>query len=240
MEVSAKQKEAREHYQETLTFLGKKKKICFLTTSSRWEGEPSGNMAKSTLLAYELKHDLGDRVTLIDVAKLHIVQCEGNVSTNNGNVCGMAKAALHDDEKNPSGQHRCWASLNNPNDELWKVSKVLLESDVVIFFASVRWGQTNGVYQKLIERLTWLENRHSTLGEDNIIKDIAAGIIVVGQNWRGKEVLETQKHVLEYFGFDVRPELTWNWQYTDNLEDERPETYIEGVKDFRKTFLHER
>ncbi len=231
--------EYRKRYRDTLAFLKTRKHICFLTTSSRWEGEPSGNMAKSTLLAYELKHDLGDKVTLIDVSKLRIVQCEGNVSTNAGNTCGMAKAVLHDDQKNPSGQHRCWASLNNPNDELWKVSKVLLASDTVVFFASVRWGQTNAVYQKLIERLTWLENRHSTLGEDNIIKDIAAGIIIVGQNWRGKEVLETQKHVLEYFGFDVREELSWNWQYTDDLEDERPETYIEGVKQFRKTFIHE-
>jgi multimeric flavodoxin WrbA len=53
--------------------------------------------------------------------------------------------------------------MNHKDDELWKISKPLFEADVVIFFSSIRWGQTNSYYQKIIERLTWLENRHSTL-----------------------------------------------------------------------------
>jgi hypothetical protein len=112
------------------------------------------------------------RITLIDVPELKIFPCEGNISRKDGNSCGLLKSKLKDKDKNPSGEHRCWASLNNKTDELWKISKELFESDVVIFFSSVRWGQANMYYQNLIERLSWIENRHTTLGESNIVKDI--------------------------------------------------------------------
>lgn len=50
------------------------------------------------------------------------------------------EARLADPEKNPSGEHRCWASMNNPDDELWRISRELLQSDAVLFFGSVRLG----------------------------------------------------------------------------------------------------
>ncbi len=222
-------------YQNTLNHLKRRKKILFLTTSNRWIGEKE--LPKSTLLAKRLQRELGKKVTLIDVPKLHIVPCEGNVSTKNGNVCGIKKAILKNKTKNPTGHHRCWASINEPKDQLWKISKELLQSDCVVFFTSVRWGQTNVIYQKLIERLTWLENRHSTLGEKNILGKIHAGIIIVGQNWRGKNVLEVQTKVLDYFGFNVQQNLCWNWQYLQNADEESNQSYIDGVKKFNQLFL---
>ncbi len=123
------------------------------------------------------------------------------------------------------------------NDELWKISKELFESDTVLFFASIRWGQANGYYQKLIERLTWIENRHSNLGEKNIVKDIDAGFIATGQNWNGKDVTETQKEVLQFFGFKTPNELFWNWQFTDNTLDETNRSYNKAITVFDKTFL---
>lgn len=224
--------------EKTLKYLQQKKRILFLTTSNRWSGEKGGEMPKSTQLAHHMKKQLEGKVTLLDVPKLNIYPCEGNVSTERGNSCGEKKALLHDDKKNPSGQHRCWASLNNKDDELWKVSKELLASDAVVFFTSVRWGQTNAFYQKLIERLTWLENRHSTLGEDNILGKIDAGIIVIGQNWHGKEVLRTQKQVLSYFGFNVVDDLCWNWQYLENAADEMYESYVNAAQAFKSSFLN--
>lgn len=149
----------------------------------------------------------------------------------------MADAKKKDPLKNPSGHHRCWASINNKDDELWKISKELFESDCVVFFGSIRWGQMNSEYQKLIERLTWIENRHTTLGEENIVKDIDAGIIIVSQNWNGKQVLDTQKKVLEYFGFNVVKNLSWNWQYTDIDTDESKQSYIDATNQFAKIFL---
>ena len=186
-----------KNLEKTIDYLKKKKKILFLTTSNRWSG--SKDEPKSALLAKEIASKLNNKVTIIDVAKLAIYVCEGNVSKRKYNDCGEKFALLKDEEKNPSQCHRCWASLNNPDDELWKISKPLLNSTCVVFFVSIRWGQTNSIYQKLIERLDWLENRHTTLGENNVLKNIECGVIAVGHNWRGSNVVGTQKKVLNYF-----------------------------------------
>ena len=91
-------------------------------------------------------------------------------------------------------------------------------------------------YQKLIERLTWLENRHSTLGEENIIKNIDGGIVIIGQNYHGKNVLSTQKSVLQFYGFKVPESLSSNWQYTSNALDETGKSYKLAIKIFNKIF----
>ena len=211
-----------------------KKKVLFLTTSTRWSGDKQ--KPKSTVLAEHVAKEVGDNVELIDVGSLTIYCCEGNVSKNEGNNCGVKEAALKDKEKNPTGDHRCWASYNNKDDELWKISKVLFEADAIVFFVSVRWGQTNSVYQKLIERLTWLENRHSTLKEDNIIKDKETGIVLIGQNWNGENVLDTQKQVLEFFGFKVPEVLIFNWQYLKDPKDESQNSYKKAPSAFEGAF----
>jgi len=216
-------------------YLKDKENILFLTTSNRWEGDKE--MPKSTQLAWHIESFLvGKNVKVIDVSKLKIHCCEGNVSKAEGNNCGVKEATLKDKEKNPSGDHRCWASINNKDDELWKVSKELFEADAVIFFVSVRWGQTNSIYQTLIERLNWIENRHTTLEEDNIIKGKVAGLIVVGQNWNGSQVLDTQKKVLSFYGFEVPEQLTFNWQYTDNAKDETQKSYKAAPEAFEQAF----
>ncbi len=223
--------------EKTLSYLKNKKRILFITTSNRWSGEKEGERAKSTELAHRLKAMLPHtHVDIIDIPSLLIHPCEGNVSTKSGNVCGVKDALLPDEMKNPSGAHRCWASINNADDELWKVSQVLLVADTVVFFGSVRWGQMNAMYQKLIERLTWLENRHSALGEKNILETIEAGIIVTGHNWRGASVVRVQKKVLKYFGFSVVSKLCWNWQFT-KPGDESEASYKNAAKVFTETFL---
>jgi hypothetical protein len=89
----------------------------------------------------------------------------------------------------------------------------------------------------LIERLTWIENRHSNLGESNIVKDIDAGFIAVGQNWNGRDVTKTQKDVLEFFGFKTPKELFWSYQWTDNPKEETKSGYMKDLKDFQKIFF---
>ena len=223
-----------DQVQELIEYLSGKKKVLFLTTSNRWEG--SKEIPKSTLLAMDIKSKLEEstEVALLEIPKLKIFPCEGNVSGVEGNNCGIKDALLKDDEKDPSGNHRCWASLNNKEDELWKVSKELFESDAVLFFSSVRWGQANMYYQNLIERLNWIENRHTTLGESNIVKDIETGFICVGQNWNGENVTETQKEVHRFYGFKPNDELYWNWQYTKNANDETQKSYKASHNKFLK------
>jgi len=224
---------------KSVKILETKEKVLFLTTSNRggWAMKELNEEPKSTKLAKSIQSYLGkSKCKLIEVPDLKIYTCEGNVSHFEGNSCGVIKAKLKDKDKNPSGNHRCWRSINNPDDELWKISKELFESDCVVFFGSIRWGQMNAQYQNLIERLTWLENRHTTLGEKNLLKDISCGIIAVGQNWRGKEVVEVQKQVLSFFGFDVKDELSWNWQFTLNSNDETNNSYKKSGKSFKETF----
>lgn len=216
------------------------KRVLLITTSTRWEG--SDDLAKSTHLANEISKRLYDDSTdstlckVIDASKLHIYQCEGNVSTSEGNSCGVKDSVLKDSEKNPTGCHRCWASINHKDDELWKISKELLDCDVVIFFGSVRWGAANAVYQKLIERLNWLENRWTTLEEDNIISHIEAGVIFVGHNWNAANVVEHQKQVLNFYGFQVPSDLSAHWQWTSDSSDESAEGYVEDPKSFERKF----
>ena len=216
-----------------INHLKNKKKVLFITTSNRWIGDKQ--KAKSTILAEYIAEQLGN-TTVIDASKLKIYDCEGNVSKHEGNNCGVKDAKLKDDKKNPTGNHRCWCSFNNKDDELWEITKPLFEADAIVFFVSTRWGQTNGIYQKLIERLTWLENRHSTLKEDNIIADKEAGIVLIGQNWNGSSVVDIQKQVLKFFGFKVPDTLSFNWQYLQDAKDETADSYKAAPKQFEKDF----
>lgn len=210
-----------------------KKKILFLTTSNRWSGDKE--LPKSSIIADELVKKLGTG-TIINVSKLKIFPCEGNVSTKRGNTCGLKEAMLKDKEKNPTGHIRCWASVNNKSDELYKVANAIFEADIIIFFGSVRWGKMNSIYAELIERLTWLENRHATLGESNLLKDKECGIVAVGHNWNGENVIKLEKEVFKFFGFKTPEQLSFNWQWTNNKSDESKQGYLESFGDFLKEF----
>jgi multimeric flavodoxin WrbA len=223
--------------EKTITELDKLEKVLLLPCSNRYNwNENDVDIPKSTILAMVIQEALGDKAVLIDVPELNIYPCEGNVSRKDGNNCGLMKAKLKDDKKNPTGYHRCWASLNNKDDELWKISKELFDSNAVIFFSSIRWGQTNMFYQKLIERLTWLENRHATLGESNIIKDIESGFICTGQNWHGLDVVDTQRKVHYFYGFKPNDKFYWNWQFTSKVTDETQSSYKDAFPAFVKKF----
>jgi len=211
--------------------------ILLLATSNRYR-EHTWDTPKTTRLALRIKDLLkrqGKRVTLLDVAKLTIHTCEGNISGKRGNTCGVAEASLRDHAKNPTGEHRCWASINNKDDQLYKVSRELFKSQAVIFFASVRWGQTNSVYQRLFERLSWIENRVTSLREAPIpqFKKLQAGIVLFGHNWNDEQVLKTQKQNFKWFGWKTPAALSFNWQYTRDTEEESRKSYLLAGKEFR-------
>ena len=134
--------------------LEKRNDILLLTTSTRYRKD-TWDVPKTTQLAQRVRDHLKEkkrRVTLLDVPTLKIHTCEGNVSGGKGNRCGLLAAKLRDRSKNPTGHHRCWASINNKDDQLYRISRELFRSRVVVFFVSVRWGQTNSVYQRLLPR----------------------------------------------------------------------------------------
>jgi hypothetical protein len=217
-------------------YLEAKNDILLVTTSNRYK-EHTWDTPKTTELALRIQAELtraGKRVTLLDVTKLKIHTCEGNISGGRGNNCGVREANLKDRSKNPTGQHRCWASINNADDELYKVSRELFAARAVVFFVSVRWGQTNSVYQRLFERLSWIENRVTTLGELPIaeLKGLESGIVVFGHNWNDKWVLKTQKQNFKWFGWKTPAALSFAWQYTSDADDESPESYLGAIEEF--------
>jgi len=178
-----------------------KNNILLLTTSTRCKEHP-WDIPKTTQLALRIEKHLkqkGKHVAVIDVANLRIHTCEGNISAQRGNNCGVLEAKLRDKQKNPTGQHRRWASLNNKDDQLYKIRRELFKSQAVVFFVSVRWGQTNSVYQRLFERLSWIENRVTSLGEKPIpqLKKLEASIVLFGHNWNDEQAVTE----LELFAF---------------------------------------
>ncbi len=72
--------------QQTDKYLSNKENILFITTSNRWGDE----LPKSTQIAYYLKEKL-KTPKIIEIPKLNIYPCEGNVSTK-GNNCGVKDA----------------------------------------------------------------------------------------------------------------------------------------------------
>lgn len=211
----------------------KGKKILFLATSSYYEGREE--LPKSTTLALELQKLLDD-CEFLDVSKLKIFHCHGNVSTKDGNVCGVKDALLKDDKKNPNKFIRCWVSFDNKEDELYKVANKIFESDIIIFFGPVRWGKMNATYTNLIERLTWLENRHTTLGEENLLKDKLAGIVIIGHNWNVDNAVKLEKNVLNFFGFKTSEQLSFGYQWSNDKDDETKSGYKQHYQEFFKVF----
>src|SRR5450759_3050503 len=225
-----------DHCSRLIKYLESRDSILLLTTSNRYR-EHTSDIPKTTQLALQIRDHLKQkrhRVTLLDVAKLRFHTCEGNISGMHGNNCGVPEAKLRDHAKNPTGQHRCWASINNKDDQLYRVSRELFKSQAVVFFVSVRWEQTNSVYQRLFERLSWIENRITTLGEAPIpqLKKLEAGIVLFGHNWNDEQVLKTQKQNFRWFGWKTPAALSFNWQYTKEADEESPESYLGAIEEF--------
>ena len=223
-----------------LSTLGSEKRVLFVTTSNRGEYISSkGEKPKSTRLAEHFKEMLekkGVEVTLLDASKLKIHNCLGCVSELKGNMCGSPEAKLKDKEKNPHGHLKCWASLDYKDDELWKIANEIYESGAIIFFASNRWGNPNAIYQKLIERLDWIESSYTTYGGKNTVKGKKAGMVLLGQNWRVQESLEVQQQVLNFFGFDTPDEIFLGWQFTRDVSDENQKSYQEAPNAFEQSW----
>lgn len=223
------------YVQSTINFL-KGKKTLIMSFSNRWAAPgKEREKSKSELIGRKIAEKLGANATFINAAELKIYGCEANISRADGNNCGVPDARLKDEGKNPSGNHRCWASINNKDDELWKISKPLLKSESVLFIAPVRWGQACANYQRVIERLSWIENRRTTLEDRNIVETINAGFICIGHNWNAENVANTQKKVLGFFGFKTPSELTWSYQWTKDQNDESAEGYQKEAKAFEKS-----
>ena len=105
---------------------------------------------------------------------------------------------------------------------------------MVVFFVSVRWGQTNSVYQRLFERLSWIENRFTTLGEAPIpqLKGLEAGMVVFGQNWNDAQVLKTQRQNFKWFAWKTLPRSASTGNSRGMRRTSRP-SYLGAIEEFK-------
>jgi hypothetical protein len=74
------------------------------------------------------------------------------------------------------------------------------------------------------------------LKESNLLEGKQAGIVVIGHNWKDKQVMQTQRSALQMFGFDAPSELSMYWQATDDAMDESKKTYKHAVSQFQDDF----
>jgi hypothetical protein len=79
----------KNQLQKAVDYLNTKNKVLLLTTSNRGDlsSKDGSDSPKSTRIAEVMQRTLGgDKCTLIDVSKLKIYSCEGNVSSKDGNT----------------------------------------------------------------------------------------------------------------------------------------------------------
>ena len=106
---------------DTISYLASQpsKKVLFITTSTRYpfnteynKGGVELELPKSTELSLFIQKEIPNKSEWIDIPQLKIYPCEGNVSHKTGNTCGVMDAVLNDKKKNPTGNRRCWASID--------------------------------------------------------------------------------------------------------------------------------
>ncbi len=160
----------------------------------------------------------GHEVTLLDAAKLHVVQ---NLSCYAG---GGRNCASPD-----AGPYRCWAHKNSVDDpakyggedEMPVIYDGIADADVVLWATSVRWMSHSSLLQRLIERMNTLENRASVYGEANPLAGKLAGVIVAGQHYEGQKVAICLQETFIRLGFTVPLDAQMVWQRTLDLNLEQ-------------------
>lgn len=175
----------------------------------------------------------GHSTRLIDAAQLHIVN---NLSCY---ASGKFNCASFD-----AGQYRCWAhklSHDNPEnyggaDEMGLIYDNIAWADIVIFATSVRWESHSAVLQKVIERLTTIQNRHVVYNEPNSLLGKKCGVVVTGHNAKAQSVASHLLEVFQWIGFHTEFFYQVVWQKTQNLHSEVPMTTdLPALNNFLKT-----
>jgi len=175
----------------------------------------------------------GCRTKFINADELHIVK---NLSCY---ASGKMNCASYD-----AGRYRCWAhklSHDNPEqyggrDEMPVLYEGFDWADVVVFGTSTRWESHSALLQKIIERMTNLQNRNVVYGEPNPLAEKKCGVVVTGHNAKSQSVASHLLEVFQWLGFDTNIFYQIVWQKTDNLHSEVPEkTDLPALEDYFKT-----
>lgn len=190
-------------------------KIVVISTTTHSKNSTSKMVLEKLMDKFrERSHD----VDYIDADQLHIVK---NLScySDGGKTCASPEA----------GKYRCWAnklSHEKPSeyggkDEMGVIYDALDWCDLVIWGTSVRWGSHSALMQKIIERMTNIENRVVVYGEENYVKGKKCGVVVTGNNYESDSVANHLAQQLGWFGFDTNPGRTFTWQKSQDIHYEQ-------------------
>jgi len=160
-------------------------------------------------------------VRMIDASQLHIVN---NLSCYSS---GKSNCASYD-----AGKYRCWAhklSHDTPSeyggkDQMGVLYDAYDWADIVIFGTSVRWESHSAILQKIIERMTTLQNRNVVYGERNPLQNKRCGVIVTGHNSMAQKVAAHLLRAFEWLGFTTDIFYQVVWQNSQNIHSEVPDT----------------
>lgn len=193
-------------------------KICIVSTTSHSEKSTSKLLLA---LLNQLFEERGHSVKYIDASQLHIVN---NLSCY---ASGKSNCASYD-----AGKYRCWAhklSHENPNqyggrDQMGILYDAYDWADIVVFGTSVRWESHSAILQKVIERMTTLQNRNVVYNEPNPLNSKRCGVVVTGHNSMSQKVAAHLLRVFEWLGFTTTIYNQVDWQPSLNIHSEVPET----------------
>lgn len=205
-------------------------KILIVSTTSH-----TTNSTSKTLLGVLMSvfNERGHSVRFVDASELHIVN---NLSCY---ASGKFNCASYD-----AGKYRCWAhklSHENPSqyggkDEMGVLYDGFEWADVVIFGTSVRWQSHSAILQKIIERMTTLQNRNVVYCEPNPLQNKKCGVVVTGHNSMAQGVADHLLRVFEWLGFSTHIYYQFVWQKTTDIQSEVPETSdVPALKSFLTT-----
>lgn len=189
-------------------------KILIISTTTHRDKSTSKMVLSHISDVLNKKHD----VDFIDANDLHIVPNQSCYS-DGGKNCASPDA----------GKYRCWAhklSHENPDDykgkdEMGIIYDALEWCDLVIWGTSVRWGSHSALMQKIIERMTNIENRVVVYGEENYVKGKKCGVVVTGNNYESDSVANHLAQQLGWFGFETDPGWTFTWQKSQDIHYEQ-------------------
>jgi len=201
-------------------------KIFGISTTTNEGASTSRSLLKYVLSILE---DHGHEVEFCDANKIHIVKnlsCYAN---------GKKNCAAKD-----AGEYRCWAhfnSIEDPDkyggkDEMSIIYDGINSADLVIFSTSTRWMNYSSLMQKIIERMDTYENRHSSFGEENPLKNKFCGVVVTGQHYQTQKVAENLQNVMRFFGFQVPNDGALVWQKTLDMNLEQDENNFESMRSY--------
>ena len=119
-------------------------------------------------------------------------------------IAAVLEAKLRDKQENQTGQHRCWASINNKDDQLYKISRELFKFASGGLFRLRSMG-TNEQRVSAPLRTPELDRETESphWGEKRIpqLKKLEAGIVLLVIPGTTNKFWQTQKQNFRWFGW---------------------------------------